>query len=55
MLCNNLSDLVTISLSTYDDIVAPSLLEGTELVVVEVTTSLDRYVHIAVLLAAALF
>ena len=54
MLCNNLSDLVTISLSTYD-IVAPSLLEETELVVVEVTTSLDRYVHIAVLLATALF
>ena len=52
MLCINLSDLVTISLSTYDDMIPTFLLEETELVVVEGTTLLDRYLHIA---AAALF
>ena len=51
MLCTNLSDLVTISLSTYDDMIPTSLLEETELVAVEVTTLLDRYLHIAVLFA----
>ena len=55
MLCTNLSDLVTISLSTYDDMISTFLLEETELVPVEVTTLLDRYLHIAVLFAAALF
>ena len=39
-----------VSLRTY--MVPVSLFEGTELVVVEVTTSLDRYLHVAVSFAA---
>ena len=47
----NSSELVTIYLCTYDDMV-PSLLEETDLIVVEVTTLLDEYVHVAVLFVA---
>ena len=42
------SDLVTIFLCIYDDMVPPSLLEETGLVVVEVTTLLEGYVHVAI-------
>lgn len=49
---NSNSDLVTISLCIYDDMVPPSLLEEIGLVVVEVTTLLEGYVHVAVLFGA---
>ena len=46
------SDLLTVSLCIYDDMVPPSLLEETGLVVVEVTTLLEGYVHVAILFGA---